>query len=1138
MSYDEIGAKSMGHGEELTIEPCYKKLKSTEEAYVFPHHGNANFHRIKEKTGSHRVPVPIIDSRGRSHPQEDKTRTTDVLKPVHDEIPGDRPNVTESTDSQILQDTRPALVSKDDDIYSTSTAFIGPIYKPPKKKKCNEKRDQADTINGIDGKGGQEEKQKFNSKTSEIDNELSQFYKEIEELENEKDSESSCKELEPSKEQLIPYYQGHNNEVLKFEEEKKKDLSNSPQSHFDYQQCDGNEPGEYPCNGQVIPTFCDNSFTSFMPEWQSMHSFIVPQDPCVPSFNCHLNIQRFSVPPNPPSIFHTQDGFQMQRGYYVDSCQVNWDCSTFDHNDAYTECSDITSSDLSSRNGCAVQDGYASNGFCETREGCWKDSSVYQHNGTDRFMNQQFQEEKLNKLQKLLILLRGLPGSGKTTLSRILLGQSRDGIVFSTDDYFHHQDGYRYNVNQLGDAHDWNQNRAKQAINQGRSPVIIDNTNTQAWEMKPYVEMAIGKGYRVEFHEPETWWKFDPEELEKEINLKKTGHRLSKTKQKRNRKRKPKQHSPGKIMEENSIETLSYLTPGDQDPRQSEEEDLEDTKRELECSLTSALRNEVGDFVNGHKDERWENIISENSLPNVTSVVELDDAPKKPLPKEEDDLFLSLSLMPNESSVSCPTVTQSLSFVASDACSGTKVEKHIERRDIMALDIQNRCIETPCSIMQKRETMDKSLLNETILCPPYGSRTSDKVLRKEQDINTTKHNYWAVFSNDLSDEELPLGSERQPYFGSWPEGPHKFVYEQRPKKERRQKLASPDSREQLIKLISTSEGVSEPGSSTETLIEEKLLIENEDLSPPTENIDSIIGTETNLCRSYFLQLDVLRSALHSTKNKKREQRGIFMLAPDLKLLGQSYVSAKERETCDLLTESRGINISLEEEKGRLSEISNEDETKQKHTTFKHHSSWFYFDVVKDSLLNVGGQFYSHYLLFSRLRHSVYFYKNPIPSLILQYTSIFWKISFTSKKPILTFNSQTRVNDTLSDVKFPSSQILSSQTDTSYSFRVTSDLPFLNERLGEKLETREEPKPLHFLQTEDNQDLTSTDCFDSLQLPLSQEFAFQLVKLFGSPGVPVESLLPDDYVVPLDRNTLKMIYLQWKTSVEKRQKKIG
>ena len=29
-------------------------------------------------------------------------------------------------------------------------------------------------------------------------------------------------------------------------------------------------------------------------------------------------------------------------------------------------------------------------------------------------------------------------------------------------------------------------------------------------------------------------------------------------------------------MEENSFETLNYLTPGDQDPSQSEEEDLED----------------------------------------------------------------------------------------------------------------------------------------------------------------------------------------------------------------------------------------------------------------------------------------------------------------------------------------------------------------------------------------------------------------------------------------------------------------------------------------------------------------------------------------------------------------------------------
>lgn len=513
MPYREIEAKSLGHGKELTSEPCYKKLKPTG---VFSHHGSYNFHRSQEKTGNDWVPVTITEVRGHSYPQEDKTKTTDLLKPVRNEMPGNRPDVIESIDSQVLQTLSPPLVSRDE-VYSTSKAFIGPIYKPPEKKKYKGRRNQADTTNGIDGKRAQEEKQKFNSKKSEIDNELFQFYKEIEELENEKDDlEGSCKEPECSEEQFISYYQDHNNDLIKYEEEKERDLSNALQSHCVYQQHMGNEPGKYPCNGQVIPTFCDLSFTSFRPEWQSAHSFIVPRGPPLPSSNYHLNFQRFRAPPSPPSnSFRAQDGCQIRSGYYANTCQVNWNCLTFDQNNEYTDCSENISSDHLYRNGYSVQDGFVSNGFCETSEGCWKDLSMDKHIRMDRFMNQQFQEEKLNKLQKLLILLRGLPGSGKTTLSRILLGRSRDGIVFSTDDYFHHQDGYRYNVNQLGDAHDWNQNRAKQAINQGRSPVIIDNTNTQAWEMKPYVEMAIGKGYRVEFHEPETWWKFDPEELEK-----------------------------------------------------------------------------------------------------------------------------------------------------------------------------------------------------------------------------------------------------------------------------------------------------------------------------------------------------------------------------------------------------------------------------------------------------------------------------------------------------------------------------------------------------------------------------------------------------------------------------------------------
>ncbi|KFV72664.1 hypothetical protein N307_02364, partial [Dryobates pubescens] len=83
--------------------------------------------------------------------------------------------------------------------------------------------------------------------------------------------------------------------------------------------------------------------------------------------------------------------------------------------------------------------------------------------------------------------------------------------------------------------------------------------------------------------------------------------------------------------------------------------------------------------------------------------------------------------------------------------------------------------------------------------------------------------------------------------------------------------------------------------------------------------------------------------------------------------------------------------------------------------------------------------------------------------------------------------------------------------------------------SENMHERDHPEPSEASQLEDNQDLNMKCSF--LGLPLSLGFAFQLVQLFGSPGLPLESLLPDDYIVPLDWKVSKMIYLLWKTSVE-------
>ncbi|XP_076779953.1 NEDD4-binding protein 2-like 1 isoform X2 [Arvicanthis niloticus] len=119
-----------------------------------------------------------------------------------------------------------------------------------------------------------------------------------------------------------------------------------------------------------------------------------------------------------------------------------------------------------------------------------------------------------HSFRKHLYLLRGLPGSGKTTLARQLQHDYPRALIFSTDDFFSREDGaYEFNPNFLEEAHEWNQKRARKAMRNGISPIIIDNTNLHAWEMKPYAVMALENNYEVIFREPDTRWKFNVQEL-------------------------------------------------------------------------------------------------------------------------------------------------------------------------------------------------------------------------------------------------------------------------------------------------------------------------------------------------------------------------------------------------------------------------------------------------------------------------------------------------------------------------------------------------------------------------------------------------------------------------------------------------
>lgn len=102
-----------------------------------------------------------------------------------------------------------------------------------------------------------------------------------------------------------------------------------------------------------------------------------------------------------------------------------------------------------------------------------------------------------------LILMRGVSGSGKSTLARKLSEQHPGSVIYSTDDFFMVDGQYVFDPKKLGQYHAENHRQADLAMAAGCPCVIIDNTNTAAWEMKAYVESAHAYGYSVEIHMPE-----------------------------------------------------------------------------------------------------------------------------------------------------------------------------------------------------------------------------------------------------------------------------------------------------------------------------------------------------------------------------------------------------------------------------------------------------------------------------------------------------------------------------------------------------------------------------------------------------------------------------------------------------------
>lgn len=114
-----------------------------------------------------------------------------------------------------------------------------------------------------------------------------------------------------------------------------------------------------------------------------------------------------------------------------------------------------------------------------------------------------------------VIILRGLPGSGKSTLSdKIVKSLGEKGIkvdIFSTDNYHIDPDGvYRFKIDKIGDFHKenkkaflaWVQNEteSRKKLLITPSVAIVDNTNLTEGEIAFYYDTAEIHGLSVAIH--------------------------------------------------------------------------------------------------------------------------------------------------------------------------------------------------------------------------------------------------------------------------------------------------------------------------------------------------------------------------------------------------------------------------------------------------------------------------------------------------------------------------------------------------------------------------------------------------------------------------------------------------------------
>lgn len=98
----------------------------------------------------------------------------------------------------------------------------------------------------------------------------------------------------------------------------------------------------------------------------------------------------------------------------------------------------------------------------------------------------------------MLFIVRGLPGSGKSTIAKKLLNAGAASKHFEADMFFVRDGEYQFDASRIKEAHEWCQKKVRMTLSQGDN-VVVSNTFVKQWEVQPYLDICseLGVDYAI-----------------------------------------------------------------------------------------------------------------------------------------------------------------------------------------------------------------------------------------------------------------------------------------------------------------------------------------------------------------------------------------------------------------------------------------------------------------------------------------------------------------------------------------------------------------------------------------------------------------------------------------------------------------